>query len=111
MSEFMHTEETRGTDWHQHTGTQTHCTTVCIYLHICPGLICDFHDKLAAFSIGWVHKMVQNVEVHSGSQVIYIGYKNILLPLCNKVIQQPRVIETGIDVSVAWGIPALRVLS
>lgn len=111
MSEFMHTEETRGTDWHQHTGTQTHCTTVCIYLHICPGLVCDFHDKLAAFSIGWVHKMVQNVEVHSGSQVIYIGYKNILLPLCNKVIQQPRVIEAGIDVSVAWGIPALRVLS
>lgn len=55
--------------------------------------------------------MVQNVEVHSGSQVIYIGYKNILLPLCNKVIQQPRVIETGVDVSVAWGIPALRVLS
>lgn len=55
--------------------------------------------------------MVQNIKVHSSTQVIYIGYKNIFLPLCNKVIQQTRVIETAIDVSMAWGIPALRILS
>lgn len=55
--------------------------------------------------------MVKNVKVHSGTQVIYIGYKNIFLPLRNEVIQQTRVIKTGVDVSMAWGIPALRVLS
>lgn len=87
------------------------CTTISLYLHIRPGFICDFHDKFTALSIGWVHKMIKNVKVHSGTQVIDIGYKNIFLPLSNKVIQQPRVIETGIDISMAWGIPALRILS
>lgn len=55
--------------------------------------------------------MIKNVKVHSGTQVIYIGYKNIFLPLSNKVIQQTRVIETGVYISVAWGIPALCILS
>lgn len=55
--------------------------------------------------------MVKNVKVHSGTQIIYIGYKNIFLPLSDKVVQQTRVIETGVDISVAGGIPALCVLS
>lgn len=86
-------------------------TTNSLYLHIRPGFVCHLHDKFTAFSVGWVHKMVKNVKVHSGTQVIYIGHKNILLPLCDEVIQQTRVIETGIDITVAWGIPALCILS
>lgn len=89
-------------------GTQAR---LCLYLHICPGLVCDFHDKFTAFSIGGVHQVVKDVKVHSGTQVIYIGYKNIFLPLCNQVVQQTRVVEASIDVSMAWGIPALCVLS
>lgn len=82
-----------------------------LYLHIRPGFVCDFHDKFTALSIGWVHEVVKNVKVHCGTQVIYIGYKNIFLPLSDEVIQQTRVVETGVDVSMAWGIPALCVLS
>lgn len=84
---------------------------ISLYLHIRPGFVCDFHDKFTAFSIGWVHEVVKNVKVHSGTQIIYIGHKNIFLPLCNEVVQQPRVVEAGIDVSMAWRVPALRVLS
>lgn len=84
---------------------------ISLYLHIRPGFVCDFHDKFAAFPIGWVHEVVKNVKVHSGTQIIYIGHKNIFLPLCNEVVQQPRVVEAGIDVSMAWRVPALRVLS
>lgn len=91
-------------------GVQTDCHAS-LYLHIRPGFVCDFHDKFTALSIGWVHEVVKNVKVHCGTQVIYIGYKNIFLPLSDEVIQQTRVVEAGIDVSVAWGIPALRVLS
>lgn len=111
MSEFTPREETRGLHLQQREGIQTCYTTICIYLHICPGFVGDFHDKFTAFSIGWVHKMIQNIKVHCSTQVIYIGYKNIFLPLCNKVIQQTGVIEAAIDVSMAWGIPALRILS
>lgn len=84
---------------------------ISLYLHIRPGFVCDFHDELAAFSIGWVHKVVKNVKVHSGTQIIYIGHKNIFLPLCDEVVQQTRVVEAGVDVSMAWRVPALRVLS
>lgn len=45
---------------------------ISLYLHIRPGFVCDFHDKFTAFPIGWVHEVVKNVKVHSGTQIIYI---------------------------------------
>ena len=111
MSEFMRTEETRLRFSPTRQAFRQARTTVSLYLHIRPGFVCDFHDKFTAFSIGWVHQVIKNVKVHSGTQVIYIGYKNIFLPLSDQGIQQTRVIETGVDVSMARRIPALCVLS
>lgn len=81
------------------------------YLYICSCFIGDLHDKFTLFSIGWVHQMVKNIKIHSCTQVIDIRHKYVLLPLSNQSIQQARIIETGIDVTMPWGIPCLCTLS
>lgn len=79
-------------------------------LDVGAGLVGHLHDKLAA-ALGWLaHQVVEDVQVHGGAQVVDVGDEHELLPLRDQLLQQSRVIEAGIDVTVTWGIPRLRVL-
>lgn len=54
---------------------------------------------------------MEDEEVHGGSQVVDVGHKDVLFPLCDEFVQQPRVVEAGIDVSVTWGVPGLSIVA
>lgn len=82
-----------------------------MYLHVGPRLIRHLHDELAAFAVGLADQVVQDVQVHGGTQVVDVGYKDVLLALSDQLVQQTRVVEAGVDVAVAGGVPAVSVLS
>lgn len=54
--------------------------------------------------------MVQDVQVHGGTQVVDVGHKDVLLTLSNQLVQQTRVVEAGVDVPMAGGVPAISAL-
>lgn len=59
-----------------------------MYLNISARLVSHLHDKLTAFPIGLTDQVMQDVEIHSGSQIIDVGNEDVLLALCDQVIQQ-----------------------
>lgn len=82
-----------------------------MYLNVSSGLIRHLHDELAAFAVGLTDQVVQDVQVHSGSQVVNVGHEDVLLALRDQLVQQARVVETGIDVAVTRRVPTVGVLS
>lgn len=90
-------------------------TCVCVFffsdLDVGSGLVRDLHDELAAFAVGLAHQVVEDVQVHGGTQVVDVGHEDVLLPLGNELLQQARVIEAGVDVSVSGRVPNLRALA
>lgn len=80
------------------------------HLDVGSGLVRDLHDELAALAVGLAHQVVEDVQVHGGSQVIDVGHEDVLLPLCDELLQQSRVIEASVDVSVSGGVPSLSAL-
>lgn len=82
-----------------------------MYLDVSARLIRHLHDELAAFAVWLADQVVQDVEVHGGSQVVYVGHKDVLLSLLDQLVQQARVVEAGVDVAVTGRVPAVRVLA
>lgn len=79
------------------------------YLHVSTRLIRHLHDKLAPLPVGLADQLVQDVEVDGGAQVVDVGHEDVLAALRNQLVQQARVVEAGVDVPVAGGVPGLRV--
>lgn len=50
------------------------------------------------------------MEVDGGSQVVDVGHEDVLLALRDQLVQQARVVEAGVNVAVARGVPAFWVL-
>lgn len=50
--------------------------------------------------------MVKDTGVDCGSQVVYVGDEDIFLAVIDELIQQSRVVEALIGVSVPWWVPA-----
>lgn len=82
-----------------------------LYLHISARLVRHLHDELASLAVGLAGQVVQDVEVDSSPQVVDVGHKDVLLPLFDQLIQQAGVVEAGVDVAVAWRVPALCVMA
>lgn len=80
-------------------------------LDVGSGLVGDLHDELAAPVGRLAHQVVQDEEVDGGAQVVDVGHEDVLLPLSDEFVQQPRVGEAGVDVSVTRRVPGIRVLA
>lgn len=80
-------------------------------LDIGSGLVGDLHDELAASVGRLAHQVVEDEEVHGGTQVVDVGHKDVLLPLSDEFVQQPAVGEAGVDVSVTRRVPGLGILA
>lgn len=50
--------------------------------------------------------MIKNIKIHSGTQIIYVGHKNILFAFSYKGVKQTRVVETGVNITVTWRVPS-----
>lgn len=55
--------------------------------------------------------MVEDEQVDGGSQVVDVGNKDVLFPLSDEFVQEPGVLEAGIDVSVSWWVPGLSIFT
>lgn len=55
--------------------------------------------------------MVEDEQVNCGSQVVDVGNKDVLFPFSNEFVQEPGVLEAGIDVSVPWWVPGLSIFA
>ena len=88
---------------------QTLCiwTSSSTYLDVGARLVRHLHDELAALAVGLADQVVQDVQVHGGSQVVDVGHEDVLFALRDQLVQQARVVEAGVDVSVARRVPAL----
>lgn len=51
--------------------------------------------------------MVKNIKFHFGTQIIYVRHINTLFSFSQKGIEQTRVVETGINVTMTWGTKLL----
>lgn len=80
-------------------------------LDVGSGLVGDLHDELAAAVGRLAHQVVQDEEVDGGAQVVDVGHEDVLLPLSDEFVQQSRVGEAGVDVSVTRRVPGIRVLA
>lgn len=80
------------------------------HLDVGTRLVCNLHDELAALAVGLADQLVQDVEVDGGAQIVNVGHENVLAALSNQLVQQPRVVERGVDVAVAWWVPTLGAL-
>lgn len=89
------------------------CLCVLLFsdLDVGSGLVRDLHYELAAFAVGLAHQVVEDVQVHSGTQVVDVGHEDVLFPFSDELLQQARVIEAGVDVSVSRWVPSLGALS
>lgn len=79
------------------------------YLHVGARLVRHLHDELAALPVGLADQLVQDVEVHRGPQVVNVGHEDVLAALRDQLVQQARVVEAGVNVPVAGGVPGLGV--
>lgn len=70
-------------------------------LNISLGLVGNFHDELG---VGFNH-VVENVEINSGTQVIDIGNKEVLFALSNQLVQETRVVDGLVQITVTRRIP------
>jgi len=77
------------------------------HLDVGARLVCHLHDELASLAVGLADHVVQDVQVHGGTQVVDVGHKDVLLALGDELVQQARVVEAGVDVPVAGGVPHL----
>lgn len=51
------------------------------------------------------------MQIHGGAQVVDVGHEDVLLALGDELVQQARVVEASIDVTVARRVPGLRILA
>lgn len=82
-----------------------------LHLDVGTGLVGDLHDELAAAVGGLADEVVEDVQIHGGTQVVDVGHEDVLLALGDELVQQARVVEAGIDVTVARRVPGLRILA
>lgn len=80
------------------------------HLDVGTRLVRHLHDELAALAVGLAGQLVQDVQVHGGAQIVDVGHEDVLAALSDQLVQQPRVVEGGVDVAVAWRVPALGAL-
>lgn len=81
------------------------------YLDVCARLVRHLHDELAPLAVGLADQVVQDVEVDGGSQVVDVGHEDVLLALLDQLVQQARVVEAGVNVTVPRRVPAFCALS
>lgn len=80
------------------------------YLDVSTCLIRHLHDELAPLAVGLADQVVQDVEVDGGSEVVDVGHEDVLSALRDQFFQKARIVEAGVDVTVARGVPALCVV-
>ena len=66
-------------------------------LDIGPGLVSDLHHELPVVA----DHHVEDVQVHRGPQVVNVGDEAILLTRLDKFIQEARVEEGLVEISVS----------
>jgi len=76
------------------------------HLNVSTGLVGDLHDKLhGSFGPFLAHQLVEDVQIHSGAQVINVGQEAVLAALLDELLQQTRVAEGVVEVTVTRWVP------
>lgn len=80
-------------------------------LDVGPGFISDLHHELVAHAVLIVaHQPVQDAEVDRRAEIVDVGQEQILATLLDELLQQPRVLEGLVEVTVAGRVPGLHVV-
>lgn len=71
---------------------------------VCLCLVGDLHQELGLC----VNHMLQDVDVDGSSQVVNIGDENVFLASCEKLVEETRVGEGVVQVTVSGWVPRTR---
>jgi hypothetical protein len=78
-------------------------------LHVCLRLVRHFHHEFGLLLSGCrVEQHAQNIQVHRRSQVVHVRDEAVLPAIGEESVEQPRVAEGEIEISVTWWVPPKR---
>lgn len=81
-------------------------------LDISTRLISDFHEELWRVRVlGRVDHVVEDGQVDGGAHVVNVGQEAVLLAVGQELVQESRVVEGLVEVTVTRWVPALVVLA
>lgn len=81
-------------------------------LHVSSRLVRYFHHELMAHAIvlRFAQQAVEDAEVDGRAQVVDVGEEKILAALLDELLQQPRVLEGLVEVTVTGRVPGFHVV-